>query len=123
MPTSVADSQAFFEALNEAAEGDALVSVELGEHRPGEAPTDLADRLRASLRAEDRLLLSLSSIRFFLPAGGTDAIASLAARALDETVLPPGAVIRSVVIAVGESPMDAFDRLRKAPPSPPAGPS
>ena len=117
-PTSVTDSRAFYEALNEAAEGDALLSIELGDHGGPEALPETAERVMTVMRAADRLLMSPSFIRVFLPAGGADAVASFFARAREERVLPDGAVVRVVVLASGESPMDAFDRLKRTPPSP-----
>jgi len=117
-PTGPTDSQAFYEALNAAAAGDALVAIELGGQDDLVAAADAAVHVRSILRSTDRLLQSPRSLRVFLPAGGGDAIASFLARLQEDRALPDGTVVRQVVVASEESPMDAFERLKGVVPSP-----
>lgn len=119
VPTSVIDAQAFYEALNEASTGDALVSIEVPEHEglAGDA-SDTATRVSAVMRDTDRVLLSESVLRVFLISGGDVGAASFRARLGEADALPPGAIIRSIVIEPGESPADAFDRLKSTEPDP-----
>lgn len=116
-PTSVADAQAFYGALNGATSGDALLSIELPE-TTGQADeaSDVAMRVRVLLRSADRLVASATSVRVLLPNGG-DAVASLLARLGDGGALPSGATVRAVTIDPDELPNDAFERLKAAEPS------
>lgn len=106
-PTGVVDAAAFYEALNEAIEGDALVSVE----SPDEGST-IAERLITVMRGGDRLLATSTSVRVFLLGGGDQGVASFVGRLAANGVLPDGSVVTSVIVAPGESPTDAFDRLK-----------
>lgn len=116
-PTSLADAQAFYVAVDEASAGDALMSIGLVEdHHGTHTASDAATGVGAVLRSTDRLLMSPTGIRIFLPAGGSHGVASLHARLVDADALPAGATIRSVVIKPDESPSQAFDRLKTAPP-------
>lgn len=117
-PTSVTDSPAFYEALNGAAEGDALLSIELGELGGPEALAELTARVKTVMRETDRILMSHTYVRVFLLAGGADGVASFFSRAQAKNMLSDGAAVRVVLIAAGESPMDAFDRLKTTLPSP-----
>jgi len=49
-----------------------------------------------------------------LPGGGTEAIESLFARLSSDAHLSAGVEFRSVVVGAGESPTEAFDRLKRA---------
>lgn len=119
IPTSLSDAQAFYEALNEASAGDALVSIEVPEHEglAGDA-SDTAARVREVMRGTDRLLASMSVVRVFLPVGDDVGAASFRTRLGEADALPAGAIIRSIVIEPGESPAAAFDRLKSAEPDP-----
>jgi hypothetical protein len=117
-PTGIGDAQAFYGALNAAMPGDGLLSVELpeGGASPADA-TDIAERMRTLVRCTDRLLASPRVVRVFLTVGGSEGLAVFRARLTNADVLPPQAVIRAVLIADDESPGDAFDRLKSAPPA------
>lgn len=117
-PKGVTDSPAFYEAVSEAAEGDALLSIELGEHGGPEALAELTARVKTVMRATDRILMSPTYVRVFLLAGGADGVASFFSRAQSQNILSDGAAVRVVLIASGENPMDAFDRLKMTQPSP-----
>lgn len=116
-PTSVADAQAFYGSLNDAAAGDALLSIELPETtRQAEEASDVAMRVRVLLRTADRLVASATSVRVLLPNGG-EALATILARLGDGGALPGGAIVRAVTIVPDELPNDAFERLKAAEPS------
>jgi hypothetical protein len=116
-PTSLGDAQAFYVALDEASAGDALISIGLGDHHSGtRMASDAATRVGAVLRSTDRLLMSPTGMRVFLPAGGAHGVASLHTRLVEADALPADATIRSVVIEPDESPSEAFDRLKSASP-------
>lgn len=105
--TGVVDAQAFYAALNAAQEGDALVSIE--------TPVDgtrVGEEILGVLRGTDRLLASSSAVRVFLVAGGDQGIASFLNRVSAAAVVPHGCHVTSIVVRVGENPMDAFDRLK-----------
>jgi hypothetical protein len=114
-PTGLEDAQAFYEAMNDAVAGDALVSIELpdGAGPAGDA-ADTAVRVREVMRDTDRLLVSGGAVRVFLPAGGEDGIASFQARVDAAAAVPHEATIKSVVVADDEPPAVAFDRLKHA---------
>jgi CheY-like chemotaxis protein len=114
VPTGVGDAQAFYEALNEAAAGDALVSIDV----PGGATiaADTASRVREVLRGTDRLLASGPAVRVYLPGGDVLGIESFRSRLDDVQALPHGATMRSLVLTEGESPAAAFDRLKETEP-------
>lgn len=112
---SLTDAQAFYEALNGATAGDALVSIEVSGE--GHAAAVAADAVRRVMREADQLLASMSVLRVCLP-GATDVgVASFLARIDDARALPAGAAVRRVVVAAEESPTLAFDRLKAAEPT------
>lgn len=116
-PTSPIDAQAFYEALNAAQPGDALLSIELpsdGGHAWD--ANDLAARVRVVMRETDRLLASVATVRVFLPGGDEIGAMSLRNRLAAVDAVQQGMTVRSVVIAPGEAPADAFDRLKFAEP-------
>lgn len=116
-PTGVGDARAFYASLDEAAPGDALVSIELPDvAAQAEEAADVALRVRGLLRSADRLLASVTSVRVLLPHGG-DAVASLLDRLGEGGALPIGVTVRAVTILPGEIPSDAFERLKAAQPS------
>lgn len=106
-PTSLSDAAAFYEAINEAAPGDALVSIETDDEA-----TFVADRIVEVLRADDRVLATARTVRVLLISGGVAGRDSFLERLVAVAALPPGATVRSVIVAEGESPLDAFDRLK-----------
>lgn len=113
-PTNLGDAQAFYESLNEAGAGDVLVSIEVPAD-PAALPA-AAERVLAMMRDTDRLLASPTTIRVYLPAGDDVGATSFRSRLETSTALPEGATVRVVVLGSDESPADAFDRLKSAPP-------
>lgn len=113
-PTSMADAQSFYVALNDAIEGDAVLSIDLDTTPPGslEGPA-VAAHVQAVLRGTDRLLASSTAIKIFLPGAGEEGVASLLARLAAAGALPAGATTRAVTVRAGELPADAFDRLKR----------
>ena len=112
---SLTDAQGFYEALNEAAPGDALLSIEVPRDGRADADAEAADaamRVRAVMRDADRLLASRSVLRVILPAAHEVGVASFRARLDDLRALPAGATIRSVIVAADEDAAHAFDRLK-----------
>lgn len=107
--TNVSDAAAFYEALNEAAAGDALVSIETEDDA-----TFVADRVAEVMRSADRVLATGRTVRVLLISGGVEGRDSFLARLRDVSALPGGAVVRSVIVEEGETPLDAFDRLKAA---------
>jgi CheY-like chemotaxis protein len=108
IPTGPGDAQAFFEAVNEAEPGDALVSIEAGHAAP-----DLAEGARPVLREGDRLLLFPTTVRFYLPGGDVEGAGSLVQRITHTGAFTRDSVVSSVVVAEGEPGADAFDRLKR----------
>jgi hypothetical protein len=105
-PTGVTDAQAFFEAINDAQPGDAMVSFEVDTG---------AERIVTALRGSDRLLASPAAVRVFMPGGGEAGAASLLARLAEADALPAGTATAAIVVEPGELGADAFNRLRAAP--------
>lgn len=113
VPTSVSDAQAFYEALNEAAAGDVLMSVELSAEDPNLRDTSaIATRVRQIIRSADRLLASPWSVRIFLPGADDIGVTSLARRLQEGRAVPDDAILRSITLAPDETPTEAFDRLK-----------
>jgi CheY-like chemotaxis protein len=113
-PTGPEDAHAFYEALNNAVDGDTLVAIDLVAD--GSGPTTggaLTSAVARVIRETDRLLATASAVKVLLAGGGADGSESFMRR-LDEVVhLPPGTHVRSVVLVPGESPAEAFDRLKQ----------
>ncbi len=117
VPTTISDPQSFYGALEEASPGDALVAIALPEPDGAvEQASVVAVRVRAILRSTDRILMSPRMIRVFLAGGEGDGVDSFRLRLVEAQAFPPGAALTSVVIASDESPADAFERLKAAPP-------
>jgi chemotaxis response regulator CheB len=117
-PTGITDAAAFYAALNDAAAADALVSIgRPASDNSGVDPSVVAEIVAESVRSTDRLLLATSSVLVLLPGGGADAVESLFARTHDGVAPTTHLEFRSVVVREGESPADAFDRLKRAPES------
>lgn len=114
-PTSLADAQSFYVALNDAVEGDAVLSIDLDISQPGalEGPA-VGAHVKEVLRATDRLLASTTALKLFLPGAADEGVASLLARLEQAGAVPAGATTRHVVVRAGELPADAFDRLKHA---------
>jgi CheY-like chemotaxis protein len=108
-PTGPSDAAAFFEAINAAEEGDALVSLDV----PAGAES-VATAVGHHLRATDRVLLMLPrAVRVFLPGGGDEGVASVLARIRELPVVTSDCQAASVVLRAGETGADAFDRLKR----------
>ena len=114
-PADIADARAYYEAVNGAMDGDALISVDLPDTEGASAKArEAATRIRDVLRETDRLVASASSVRIFLPGGEQSGIQSFLARLDQVGGLPEGATVRSIVVAPEEPPSAAFDRLKHA---------
>ena len=107
-PLGVADAQAFYEAINSAVEGDAMVWIEASHDGP-----EVAERVAAAMRGGDRLLASPDAIRVFLTGAGEEGVGAFARRIEDALRASGAAASRSIVVAPGEAPNDAFDRLKR----------
>lgn len=111
-PRGLGDAQAFYEALSNALPDDVLLSVEpiaVGA-TVVEADASLVSRL---VRATDRVLFAGSSIKLYLAAGGGSGTPAFVARLREVApILADQVRVRSVTIADGEAPSEAFDRLR-----------
>lgn len=107
-PTGVSDAQAFFEAINGAVAGDALVGLDV----PAGAES-VADEVGRRLRDTDRVLLMLPrAVRVFLPGGGEEGIASVLGRIRGIHVVTGECRVASVIVRDDEHGADAFDRLK-----------
>lgn len=114
-PTSMADAQSFYVALNDAIEGDAVLSIDLDTTTVGslEGPA-VAAHVQEVLRGTDRMLASSNALKVFLPGAGEEGVASLLRRLEAAGAVPADATTRHVVVRAGELPADAFDRLKHA---------
>jgi CheY-like chemotaxis protein len=113
-PTGLGDAQAFYDSINNAVGGDTIVFVDLGDDAPaGMSGEAVAAGVARTIRDTDRLLACTSSVKVFLSGGGDEGTASLLRRLERAVQLPPGTRVRSVVLGADESPMDAFDRLKR----------
>jgi CheY-like chemotaxis protein len=107
-PTGPSDAQAFFEAINGAEAGDALVGLDV----PAGAES-VADEVGRRLRDTDRLLLMLPrAVRVFLPGGGEEGVKSVLARIREISTVTDECQVASVIVRDGEHGADAFDRLK-----------
>jgi CheY-like chemotaxis protein len=108
VPTGMTDAQAFFEAVNNALPGDAIVAFDV----PVGAEAVAAD-VGIRLRDTDRVLLNLPrAVRCFLPGGGEDGVRSVLARLASVSSITPACTAASVVVADGEEGGVAFERLK-----------
>lgn len=111
-PTDLRDAQAFYEALANAVEEDALVSIEPSEGAPP-LGDDVAQRVQALVRGTDRVLAMAAAVRVFLAGPGTVGLDSLVARLADDRMSEGGHLAyRSAVVGPGEVGGDVFDRLK-----------
>jgi len=108
-PAGSNDAQAFFEAVNGAVEGDALVVLDV----PVGADA-VANEVARRLRDGDRVLLGgPRAVRVYLPGGGEAGIASVLARIRSVHVVTSECQVASVIVQEGEHGADAFERLRR----------
>ncbi len=107
VPTGPSDAQAFYETLNEAIEGDALLAITAAD-----GPDALATDVAAILRGTDRLLVSTTAMQVLLLGGGDAGARSFVDR-LAQARGRDGLGIRSVVLEPGEVPAEAFARLKR----------
>ena len=105
----VTDAQSFYEALQDVAADDALLSIE-----PTVDGSDVAPAVLALMRGTDRLLASLTAVRVFLPGAGAEGITAFLARLAEAGVLPAGTTVRSIIVMTDEGATDAFDRLKQS---------
>jgi hypothetical protein len=110
-PTGLTDAAAFYEALNEGTDGDALVSMDLAA-LGADAVGEVGQRVRELLRCTDRILATAGAVRVYLPGAGDEGVTSFRGRLEEREAAPDDTPITSVVIRPGELPADAFDRLR-----------
>ncbi|MET0728295.1 MAG: hypothetical protein ABWZ76_08370 [Acidimicrobiales bacterium] len=108
-PIDVRDAQAFYEALQDLSEDDALISVDVSG-----AGDLLATGVLSHHRQTDRVLASDAAVRVFLPGAGQTGIDSLRRRLARSGTLPLETLVRSIVVRDGEDPGAAFDRLKSA---------
>jgi chemotaxis response regulator CheB len=107
-PTGVSDAQAFFEAVNGATAGDALVALDVPH-----GAESVAEEVGRCLRDTDRVLLNVPhAVRCFLPGGGEEGIASVLGRIREIPVVMSECRVASVIVGEGEHGADAFDRLK-----------
>ena len=107
-PTGLSDAQAFFEAINAADAGDALVGLDVPH-----GAESVADEVGRRLRDTDRVLLNLPrAVRCFLPGGGEEGIASVLARIRGIPVVTSECQVASIIVRDGEHGADAFERLK-----------
>jgi CheY-like chemotaxis protein len=106
-PSGPSDAQAFFEAVNGARAGDALVGLDVPA-----GPEGAADEVGRQLRDTDRLLVvPPRAVRVFLPGGGEEGVASVLSR-FRELRVAESWQVTSVIVREGEHGADAFDRLK-----------
>lgn len=109
VPTGPTDAQAFYSALQDVAEGDALVAIEV----PDDVAADvLATGVLATMRSTDRLLATRTAVRVYLPGGSEVAIDSFLQRLAGAHIVPNGSTVAAITVAAGESATDVFDRLK-----------
>jgi chemotaxis response regulator CheB len=114
-PMGLHDAAAFYEALNNAQEGDTLVAIDLvGDLAHITDSDSIAQRIALLVRQTDRLLVTSTSLKVLLVGGGSEGTASLMGRLGHEAALPPGSRMHSVVVGAGEAPSAAFERLKQA---------
>lgn len=112
-PSGLGDAHAFYEAVNNAVEGDALLSVELEADGVPIADGDVVGTQTAAVvRETDRVLAISSSVKVFLAGAGDVGLTSFLTRLRVAVPLSHDVRIRSVVLRAGETGTDAFDRLK-----------
>jgi chemotaxis response regulator CheB len=105
----------FFEAVAEAASGDALVLLQPPAPDPGHVAILLAAAQRV-VASSDRVSAAASGLRMLLAGADEAGVAAVLARVEHEAGSAlDGWNVRSVIIGDGESPSDAFLRLTEPP--------
>jgi CheY-like chemotaxis protein len=104
------DAAAFYCAVTEAVEEDAFVSV-----RPTvDRPDSWVGRVAVALRETDLVLKSSSAVLVFMPTAGETGVHALHERLINDPEASNDGVMQAVVLEAGESPTDAFARLKDA---------
>jgi len=112
VPAGLHDAQAFYEALANATDDDAMLSIEAAEGAPPLAD-DVAKRVQEIVRGTDRVLAMATAVRVFLAGPGSDGLAALLARlAADRMAAGGDLAYRSTVVGPGETGAEVFDRLK-----------
>jgi hypothetical protein len=104
------DAAAFYAAVTEAVEGDAFVSVSPTADRPD----SWVGRVAMALRETDLVLRSSSAVLVFMPAASDEGVYALHERLINDDTASNDGVMQAVVLDAGESPSDAFARLKDA---------
>jgi hypothetical protein len=112
-PVGPTDNEAFFEAISGAQGGDVLVWIDFSAVATQMDAEVVHRMIMGASRSGDRLVLSPTSIRGFLPGAGDEGAASFWSRLESQELLLPGVTVQAVVVSEGEHPNDAFDRLRR----------
>ena len=112
-PVGPEDHEAFFEAISGAGGGDVLVWIDFSAVFQQMDAAAVHQLIAGAARQGDRLVLSPTSIRGFLPGAGADGVRSFWARLDERELLLPGVTVQAVILNDGEHPNDAFDRLRR----------
>ncbi len=108
-PTGPTDAQAFYSALQDVAQGDALVAIDV----PDTVAADvLATDVLAIMRSTDRLLATRTAVRIYLPGGGDVAIDSFLQRLAGAKIVPAGSKVAAITASAGEGATDVVDRLK-----------
>jgi chemotaxis response regulator CheB len=115
LPTGPRDAAAFYAALNDAIEGDAFVAIASFSGGTAIDLPALAALVSDHIRGTDLvlMLITASSLLVLLLGGGEEGADSLFQRVHKDSHVPTDVEFRSVVVAPGESPTDAFDRLKR----------
>lgn len=109
VPTGPTDAQAFYSALQDVAQGDALVAIDV----PDTVAADvLATDVLAIMRSTDRLLATRTAVRIYLPGGGDVAIDSFLQRLAGAKIVPAGSKVSAITASAGEGATDVVDRLK-----------
>lgn len=112
VPAGLHDAQAFYEALANATDDDAMLSIEAAEGAPPLAD-DVAKRVQEIVRGTDRVLAMATAVRVFLAGPGPDGLAALLARLAADRMAERGDLAyRSTVVGPGETGVEVFDRLK-----------
>jgi hypothetical protein len=115
MPTGPRDAAAFYSALNEALVDDAFMSIAtVAPNQSIDLPA-LAEVVSDHIRETDRLLMLIttSSLLVLLLGSGPEGVDSVYGRVRSDPHVPADTEFRSVIVAPGENPSDAFDRLKR----------
>jgi CheY-like chemotaxis protein len=114
-PSGPRDAAAFYSALNDGVDGDAFIAIAPMTGTPRIDLPALATLVSDHIRETDRLLMLItsSSLLVLLLGGGEQGVDSLFNRMRNDAHVPADIELRSVVVAAGEIPADAFDRLKR----------